>query len=393
MTVSCPACVSADLVPFHSVDAVPVNSCLLVADEASALDFPRGDLRLAHCRACGFITNTAFDPSQSTYSPDYEETQGFSPRFQAYIAEVSRDWVDRYDLRGKHVVEIGCGKGEFLVEMLRAGVGTGVGIDPGVRPERVPAEVADRVQWVQGFFPQDLPEIVAGVLICRHTLEHIGPVRSFLQEVRHALGDRRDTVALFELPGTLHVLEEAWFWDTYYEHCSYFTAGSLARLFRATGFEVLDVRPAYDGQYLLLEARPSDVPAPGEPFDLEDDLARIGQAAAHFADAYDDVVERWRERVRGVAQQGGSVVIWGSGSKGVAFLAALGEEARHVVSAVDINPFKHGRWMAGTAHRIVAPTDLVELQPALVIAMNSTYLDEIGRDLHDLGIETVLEAV
>ena len=100
MTVSCPACVSADLVPFHSVDAVPVNSCLLVADEASALDFPRGDLRLAHCRACGFITNTAFDPSQSTYSPDYEETQGFSPRFQAYIAEVSRDWVDRYDLRG-----------------------------------------------------------------------------------------------------------------------------------------------------------------------------------------------------------------------------------------------------------------------------------------------------
>ena len=86
-------------------------------------------------------------------------------------------------------------------------------------------------------------------------------------------------------------------------------------------------------------------------------------------------------------------MIWGSGSKGVAFLAALGDDARHVVSAVDINPFKHGRWMAGTGHRIVAPKELVDVRPELVIAMNSTYLDEIGRDLADLGVETTLEAV
>ena len=44
-------------------------------------------------------------------------------------------------------------------------------------------------------------------------------------------------MVFFELPDTERVLTEAAFWDIYYEHCSYFTPGSLARLFRRTGFE------------------------------------------------------------------------------------------------------------------------------------------------------------
>lgn len=393
MILACPACGSSPLTPFHTVDGVPVNSCLLLADEDEAREFPRGDLRLARCAGCGFITNTAFDPQLSTYSEDYEETQGFSPHFQRFIAELSRDWVERFSLQGKHIIEIGCGKGEFLVEMLRAGAGAGLGVDPGVHPERIPDDVGGRASWIRGFFPSDLPTLDADAVVCRHTLEHIQPVAEFMTSVRRAIGDRTDTAVLFELPGTLHVLEGGWFWDVYYEHCSYFTAGSLARLMRRTGFEVLDVRPAYDGQYLLAEARPSDVPARGRPLTAEDDLDRVAAGAEHFAAAYAEVVGRWRDRVRRAAGGEGPVVIWGSGSKGVAFLAALGEVADLVSAAVDINPHKHGRWMAGSGHPIIAPKQLVDLGPALVVAMNSTYLSEIERDLADLGVTCRLEGL
>ena len=46
--------------------------------------------------------------------------------------------------------------------------------------------------------------------------------------------------------------------ETGYEHVSYFSPGSLARLFRATGFEPLVLELEYDDQYILIEARPGD---------------------------------------------------------------------------------------------------------------------------------------
>ncbi|WP_216852928.1 class I SAM-dependent methyltransferase [Phytoactinopolyspora halotolerans] len=373
-----------------------MHSCLLVDDQQTALEFPRGELDLALCTECGFVFNRLFDPSHNAYSSDYEETQGFSPLFREFIADLAAQWVQRYDLAGKRVVEIGCGKGEFLAEMVRAGVASGVGVDPGVHPERIDADVAEKLTWVKGFFPEDYPELDADAVICRHTLEHIAPVAEWMRTVRAAIGDRTDTAVLFELPDVRRVLDEGAFWDVYYEHCSYFTTGSLARLFRRTGFEILREWTAYDEQYLIIEARPTTSGEGGlsPVFALiEDDIAAVSEAADRFAAAHAEMIGRWQTRLREVADAGGRSVIWGSGSKGVAFLAALGDDAPLVDAAVDINPFKHGRYMAGSGHRIVAPKELTEIQPDLVIAMNPAYLDEIGHDLAGLDLQTTLEAV
>ena len=70
-------------------------------------------------------------------------------------------------------------------------------------------------------------------MLCRHTLEHIAPTGRFLRTIRNVIGDRSDTVVLFELPDAVRILREGAFWDINYEHCSYFSPGSLSRLFRA----------------------------------------------------------------------------------------------------------------------------------------------------------------
>jgi SAM-dependent methyltransferase len=388
----CPACGSNTLAVFFEEGQVPTNSCLLLDDPTEASEFPRGDLRIAFCDTCGFVTNTAFVPGQAEYSQRYEETQGFSPRFMEFAADLAARWVEDYDLQDRTVLEIGCGKGEFLIEMARAGAGHCIGIDPGVHPERIDDPAAADIEWIVDFYDERYTHLDADVVICRHTLEHIPNVADFMSTIRRSIGDRPDTVVLFELPDVQRVLDEVAFWDIYYEHCSYFSLGSLARLFRRTGFEVVDLSLEYDDQYLLIAARPSTVPAAGDPLAEEDDLERMRAGVDHFRTGYDALVGGWRERIGRLADDGKQAVIWGSGSKGVSFISnlALGDE---LAAAVDINPHKWGKFMVGSQHEIVSPEALKSIAPDLVVAMNPIYVEEIAATLADVGVTTDLEAL
>ena len=389
MSSRCPSCGAGDQECFHRQQAVPTNSCLLLDSREEALAYPRGDLELMFCPACGFLWNRAFDPALAEYSGRYEETQAFSPRFVEFSRSLAKRWVEEFGLHDKSVLEIGCGKGEFLVHMAEAGLGRGIGIDPGTNPDRIDPGYEGRLSWIVDFYSERHAGLEADAIVCRHTLEHIAPVGEFVARLRRTIGERDDTVVLFELPDVRRVLDEGAFWDVYYEHCSYFTASSLAGLFARCGFEVLDVSMAYDDQYLLLEARPAPGPATSPiPFDGKGMRA----AVERFAAAYAAQVSRWADRASAVSAGGGRVVIWGAGSKGVAFLNAPALGA-HVDAAVDINPYKHGKFMAGTGHEIVSPEDLVGRPPELVIVMNPAYVGEIGDQLAGLGITAAVEAV
>jgi len=209
--------------------------------------------------------------------------------------------------------------------------------------------------------------------------------------VRRSIGDRPDTVVCFELPDIERILEDRGFWDIYYEHCSYFSLGSLARLFRKCGFEVLDLEKVYDGQYLLIDARPVDgAPAAGHP--AEDDFARIRELVEAFEVELPQTLDRWRRVFRDAKANGHRTAIWGSGSKAVAFLTSLGL-TDEVDVVTDINPYRHGMFMPGTGHRIVPPAELAALAPQLVVAMNPIYRDEIRADLDQMGLSPELLTV
>ena len=65
--------------------------------------------------------------------------------------------------------------------------------------------------------------------------------------------------------------------------------------------------------------------------------------------------------------------MWGSGSKGVAFLTALNMHTPdcEIEYVVDINPFREGEYMAGTGQEIVSPPSSSGTnQGPLAIAIN-----------------------
>jgi len=390
MATSCPACGDADVDVFYEQKGVPSHSVKLMPSRETALTFPTGDLRIAFCPSCGFVFNAAFDATLNAYDQDCEETQGFSPHFQLWIVGLAQRVVDQLELQGKHTVEIGCGKGEFLALVAELGGGTGTGIDPAYIPGgRLETTAADRLTFLSELFTAEHTGLLddAQAIAHRHTLEHIAPVAEHVRMIRSAIGDR-DVPIFFELPETLRVLREGAFWDVYYEHCSYFTPGSLARLMRREGFDITDLGLEYDDQYIVLFGRPGDGTSP--VLALEDDLSATATAVEQFRTEVPARIAALQERIDEERVRGGRVVIWGAGSKGVAFLTTLGMDVRGEAAieyAVDINPHKQGQFMPGTGQEVVGPAFMAEYRPTLVLAMNPVYVEEISRELAGLGVD------
>ncbi len=385
--VRCRACGADRVRPFYAATGIPVQSCLMVDDREAALAFPKGDLELGFCPECGFIQNNRFDPALVDYSPAYEETQAFSARFMRFVDEIVDDQQRKHDLAGKTVLEIGCGKGEFLVRLVERTGAFGIGFDPAYRPERTVSPAADRLRFVQGFYGPDQAGLEVDHVCCRHTLEHIPDVADFIRLIRRNLGDRRAVPLLFELPDVERVLLECAFWDIYYEHCSYFTPGSLARLFRHGGFAVDALWKAYDDQYLMLEARPDGgvAGAAVAPLPLEDEPAHTARQVDRFAQAVSAKLALLKSEVEAWRAAGKTVTVWSSSSKAVAYLSMLGL-GDEIAAVTDINPYKAGKFLAGTGHAISLPERLREVRPDVVVVMNPIYVEEIRSDLARLGL-------
>lgn len=376
--VPCPGCGRGELALMARLGRQPAVGTVIYDDPEAAREAPSASLDVGFCRRCGLVRGMTFDPTLVPYDAAYENSQHFSPRFARYARELAERLVSRHGLAGGAVVEIGSGKGEFLAELCRASVAKAYGYDASYAGEIDDNPFADRIEFVRRDYDSDARLPAAGLVCCRHVLEHFVDPAALLHSLRRSLGDSATPVYV-EVPNGEFVLSPSGMWDFIYQHVSYFTDASLEVLFTRCGFEVTDLRHAFDGQFLAIEATPTG--------DASDDVTpqrEVGPVVAkaeQFAAAHQAALIAWDKELSGRDD----VVLWGAGSKGVTFLNTTA--ARDAVRAVvDLNPRKQGAFVAGTGQPIVAPERLVDDPPGTVLVANPAYVDEVRDHLHSLGL-------
>ncbi|MCS6776661.1 MAG: class I SAM-dependent methyltransferase [Chloroherpetonaceae bacterium] len=384
---SCPVCASPAVHTFLQRKGVPVHQNLIMVDPESARQIARGDLTMAVCTDCGFIFNRTFDPSLLRYGAAYDNTQTCSPSFREYMDGLLREIVEGRGVRNCCVVEVGCGKGQFLIDLVaRAGPGSmGVGFDPSyVGPDTA---LDGRVRFERRFYGADCADVPADAVVCRHVIEHVPEPLEMLGNVRRALRHAPDARVFFETPCVEWILRHQVWWDFFYEHCSLFTAHSLAVAFGRSGFRVERVRHVFGGQYLWLEARPD-----GQGGHVERDAAGdIPGLAQQFARAEEGLRDEWGRRIEALKVQG-KVALWGAGAKGVTFANLVDPDRAHLDCVVDMNPNKQGNYLPGTGHPILPFWRLAERGVRTAILMNPNYRAENERLLREAGLDIALVA-
>jgi hypothetical protein len=260
----------------------------------------------------------------------------------------------------------------------------GVGYDPAYVEGRVPYKKGLSIKFIKEYYSRANAVQKADFLYCKMTLEHIQDPGAFIQMVRQSIDGHGETTVFFQVPDVTRILADCAFEDIYYEHCSYFSPGSLERLFKNSGFEVLNIKTDYAGQYVMIDAKPRHRNA-GQAAPRPDDLEKLRHLVDRFPEKLDRKISAWHHKLGEIKAQNKRAVIWGSGSKGVAFLTTLGvdDEIRY---AVDINPYRQGTYMAGSGHEIVSPDFMTKFRPDVVIVMNAVYKEEIRKDLQEMGL-------
>lgn len=372
----------------YEVRRVPVQSGLLAPDAKAAHRYPCGDIRLAFCSECGFISNLLFNTALQDYRPEYENAPHHSFEFSRFTEKLAGQWIDDYAIRNKTILELGCRTDDFLSVLNRLGGNTGVGLDLTCFASRLSGAAKAKVQIVRDEYSSKYGSWKGDVICCRHTLEHVFATGEFIEGLRQFIGDKHDTLLLFGVPDVARTLREQAFWDFNYERCSYFTAGSLAYLFRRNSFDVIDLRREHDDQYLVLAARPSSGPTTRR-FDTEDDLEQTITDVVSFQAACAVKARFWQARMRQFLNNGRKVVAWGFGSQCVSFCTTLGIK-EELAYAVDTNPHNDGKFLPGSGHRIVGPEYLQREPPDVVVAMNPDFREEIESSLDCLGLHAEL---
>lgn len=380
-SAACPVCGTAGMIPTVQRAVLPAMQNYVFSDRTAALSSPSGRFELGVCKTCGFAGNVAFDASIPTYDQRYDNAVP-SAVFKRYYREIADHLYAHHSLSGGLVVDVGCGKGEFLAGLCEAYPDVrGLGVDPSCQPK---VTLDGRMRLISDIFRPGLIEERPALVVCRHVVEHIGDPVAFLTSVRIALAEYPGVPVFVEVPDLNWIIDARAFWDFCYEHCNYFTEGSMAEALARAGFRLDASSKAFGGQYLWFECINEP---PLERVKLEPSLSMARDLVA-YAEAEAALVADMVGLIDRLKAEENEVVVWGMATKGVMFSALVDPGGDRIDWCVDVNPSKQGTFAPLSGRRIDAPEMLktVASRQIAILIMNDNYADEIKQQCRAMSL-------
>ena len=330
-------------------------------------------LSLLVCNDCKLVqTDSVINPELLFEDYRYLSSVGLSDHFKG-VADILDE---RYSVKDKSILEIGCNDGVLLEPLKKLGANV-EGVDPAVNIVKVAINKGLKVY--NDYFNDDTFGSVEfrnkyDLVISNNTFAHIIDVQSVIKGITRVLKSNGDFI--FEVHYLKSLIEGKQWDNVYHEHIFYYSITAINNMFKKYGMTVVDFEeiPIHAGS-IRVTVRNSMVEVPQKVLDrIEVESTTITDV--DYLKKYGDDVKKhisdFNDKIKELSKE---YTIAGYGASGRAnMFCNLTDLNKDIVKfIVDESPERYGRYIANTEIPIVEPSELDDTEVDLLIIFAWNY--------------------
>jgi SAM-dependent methyltransferase len=371
---------------FLDLGFAPPSNAFLTAEDLAKPErhYP---LKLDVCVQCWLVQTLDSAEIGELFGNDYVYFSSISQTWLDHAARYAEMIARRLQLdAGSLVLEIGANDGYLLRNFVAAGIPC-----LGIEPTASTAAAAERlgIPILREFFGHMLAERLAAsgkmadLIIGNNVYAHVPDPNDFTRGLKSALKPG-GTITL-EFPHLLRLIEGVQFDTVYHEHFSYLALHTVLRIFAAFGLRVYDVEEiaTHGGSLRVYGCHAADP---------RDTTSAVAAVLAHEEggglrnlDVYCGFQQR-ADRVKDelvmflIEQKraGRRVAGYGAAAKGNTLLNYAGVRRDLLSYVCDAAPSKQGHFLPGSHIPVVAPTEMREHKPDIVLVLPWNIAPEVA---------------